>query len=213
MFDLGISHLFSQHFTTEFIGDDKLTANEKLFSSNFSGKRLKDFSTGRYCARKALAKIDCVNAEILMGNDKQPIWPKGYVGSISHSNKLVGAVACKDYQIRSIGLDIETIGKIKPQMWRLLYTKAESEFLNTFTGEDLAYHTTLIFSFKEAFYKLQYPLTKTFLEFTDVEIKHFGSKFELQVLKEFPTKKSLSGTLNLQYLLKKDQLITLCYLA
>ncbi len=213
MFDLGISpHLFSQHFTTEFVGDDELTANEKLFSSKFSGKRLKDFSTGRYCARKALANIGCEKAEILMSNDKQPIWPTGHVGSISHSNSLAGAIVSKDSLIRSIGLDIETIGKIKPEMWRLLYTEAESEFLNTFTGEALAYHTTLLFGFKESFYKLQYPLTKTFLNFTDVEVKYFGNKFELQVLKDFSGKQMLSGTIHLHYVLKKNQLITLCYL-
>lgn len=213
MFDLGISStLFSQHFTVDFVGDEVLTLNEKQATGNFSGKRLQDFSTGRYCARKALAAIGYENAEILVGDDKQPIWPAGYVGSISHSGKLVGAVAGKTSQIISIGLDIETIGKIKPDMWRLLYTEAETCFLNAFSGEELAYYTTLLFSFKESFYKLQFPLTKTFLNFTDVEIKNFGNKFELQILKEFPDKKILSSAISLHYLQKKDQIITLCYL-
>lgn len=213
MFDLDVlPTIFSQYFTADFVGNDVLTLNEKLAVSQFSGKRLKDFSTGRYCARKALANLGVGNAEILMSDDKQPIWPTGYVGSISHSSKLAGAVAAKSSHAKSIGLDIETIGKIKPEMWPLLYTETESKFLNSFTGEELPYYTTLLFSFKEAFYKLQFPLTKTFLEFTDVEIKHFGNKFELQVLKDFPIKQSLSGTLNLHCLLKKDQLITLCYL-
>lgn len=213
MFDLGLSStLFSQYFTADFVGDEELTKNEKQATTQFSGKRLKDFSTGRYCARKALAAIGNDNAEILVGNDKQPIWPKGYVGSISHSGKLVGAVTAKASSVKSIGLDIETIGKIKPEMWRLLYTESEVEFLNSFTGEELAYYTTLLFSFKEAFYKLQHPLTNTFLNFTDVEVKSVGNKFELQVLKDFPEKKSLMGTILLHSHQKKDQLITLCYL-
>ena len=213
MFDLGISStLFSQHFTADFVGDEVLTINEKQAASKFSSKRLQDFSTGRYCARKALAAIGPENAEILVGDDKQPIWPIGYVGSISHSGKLVGAVTGKTSQIRSIGLDIETIGKIKPEMWRLLYTEAETDFLNSFTGEELAYYTTLLFGFKESFYKLQFPLTKTFLNFTDVELKSFGNKFELQVLKDFSGKKPLSNAISLHHLQKKDQLITLCYL-
>lgn len=213
MFDLGLSStLFSQHFTADFVGDDELTINEKQAASQFSGKRLKDFSTGRYCARKALAAIGHENAEILVGDDKQPIWPTGYVGSISHSGKLVGAVAAKASRVKSIGLDIETIGKIKPDMWQLLYTEDETDFLNSFTGEELAYYTTLLFSFKESFYKLQFPLTKTFLNFTDVEVKYFGNKFELQVLKEFSGKKTLSDAIPLHHLQKKDQIITLCYL-
>lgn len=213
MFDLGLSPtLFSQHFTANFVSDKVLILNEKRLTNNFSDKRIKDFSTGRFCARKALAAIGHENAEILMGDDKQPIWPDGYIGSISHSAKLVGAVTAKAAHIRSIGLDIETIGKIKPEMWRIIYTDSEAEFLNTFTGEELAYYTILLFSFKEAFYKLQFPLTKTFLEFTDVEIKYRGNKFELQVLKDFPAKKSLAGSLHLHHLSQKDQLITLCYL-
>jgi 4'-phosphopantetheinyl transferase EntD len=213
MFDLGLSPtLFSQYFTADFVGDEELTIHEKQATNRFSDKRLKDFSTGRYCARKALAAIGHENAEILIGNDRQPIWPTGYVGSISHSGKLVGAIAAKTSHVRSIGLDIETIGKIKPEMWRLLYTEAEVEFLNSFTGEELAYYITLLFSFKESFYKLQHPLTKTFLNFTDVEIKNVGNKFELQVLKDFPEKRTLLGTILLQSNQQKDQLVTLCYL-
>jgi 4'-phosphopantetheinyl transferase EntD len=213
MFDPGLlPPLFSQHFTTEFVVDDELTANEKSYTTTFSGKRLKDFSTGRYCARKALVDLGCTDTEILMGDYKQPIWPKGYVGSISHSGKLVGAVTAKASKVKSIGLDIETIGKIKPEMWRLLYTEAESDFLNSFTGEEQAYYTTLIFSYKEAFYKLQYPLTKTFLNFTDAEVKAIGNVFELQILKEFSDKNLLSSRIYLHHLQKKDQVITLCYL-
>jgi 4'-phosphopantetheinyl transferase EntD len=213
MFDLVLSpKMFSHYFTEDFVGDEELTINEKRAASRFSGKRLKDFSTGRYCARKALAAMGYENVEILVGDDKQPIWPTGYVGSISHSAKLVGAVAAKTSQVKSIGLDIESIGKIKPEMWRILYTEAEIDFLNSFTGEELAYYTTLLFSFKESFYKLQFPLTKTFLNFTDVEVKSFGNKFELQVLKEFSGNKLLSETITLHHLQEKDQLITLCYL-
>ncbi len=213
MFDLSFSpNVFSQYFTADFVGDDELTESEMQIINNFSGKRLKDFSTGRYCARKALVAIGYENAEILMGDEKQPIWPTGYVGSISHSAKLVGAIAATSSHIKSIGLDIETIGKIKPEMWKLLYTESEIKFLNQFGDEELAYHTTLIFSFKESFYKLQFPLTNTYLDFKDVEVVNVGNKFELQVLKVFPAKKSLSGSLHLHHLLKKDQLITLCYL-
>jgi 4'-phosphopantetheinyl transferase EntD len=213
MFDFGISPTpFSQHFTADFVGDEELTLNEKKVASSFSGKRIKDFSTGRYCARRALANIGYENAEILVGDERQPIWPTGYVGSISHSSKLAGAVVGKAAQLGSIGLDIETIGKIKPDMWRLLYTATETQFLAGFTGEELAYYTTLLFGFKESFYKLQYPLTNTFLNFTDVEVVNFGNNFELRVLKEFLGRNLLPDAISLYYVEEKDQLITLCYL-
>ena len=214
MFDFGTSpNLLSQHFTSTFVGDEVLTPNEKQAASRFSDKRLKDFSTGRHCARKALGNLGCENAEILIGDDKQPIWPPGYVGSISHSGKLAGAVVSHASKIKSVGLDIETIGKITPEMWELLYTDKEKELLSSFIGEKLAHYTTLLFSFKESFYKLQFPLTHTYLNFTDVEIRNCGNKFELAVINGLYNKEPFFKPVQLYHIKQKNQVITLCYLA
>ena len=48
----------------------------------FSLKRLSDFSTGRYCAIKALEQLGIQDAIIPIGEDRAPIWPEGIVGSI-----------------------------------------------------------------------------------------------------------------------------------
>ena len=213
MFDLSFSPtLFSQHFTSTFVGAEELTANEKLLTGTFSNKRLKDFSTGRFCARKALAQIGYGPDDILMGDDKQPLWPSGTIGSISHSKYLTGAVVGLASQFRSIGLDVETMGKITAEMWRMLYTETEQDFLNSCPYQDLAYYTTLLFSFKESFYKLQFPLTHTFLEFTDVEVAFTNQKFQLKVLKQFPGIELLPESIPLFYRQDNEEVITLCYL-
>lgn len=213
MIDIGISSsLFSSYFTTTFVGPEELTANEKLLTTKFADKRLKDFSTGRFCARKAMELIGYEPCEILMGTDKQPIWPKGIVGSISHTSKLTGAVVGLNGQIRAIGVDIEAIGKINTEMWRLLYTEKEKDLLNSLPPEQIAYYTTLFFSFKESFYKMQHPLTNTYLDFIDVEISRLDDQFIIKVLKQFSESNLLPTATSLHYQQEKNQIITWCYL-
>jgi 4'-phosphopantetheinyl transferase EntD len=137
----------------------------------FSPKRLADFSTGRYCAIKALEQLEIQGAVIPIGEDRAPIWPEGIVGSISHCDSLTGAIVAKSSDHSSLGLDIEEIGRVTPDLWDLVFTENEKNFLFGLSEENMLVKSTAIFSIKEAFYKFQYPLTKTFLDFLDVEVE------------------------------------------
>jgi len=204
------SNIFSQYFTDEFVGSEHLTDNEKVITPKFSIKRLKEFSTGRFCARQALMELGYAPTDILKGTDNEPLWPDGITGSISHSGQFTGAIVGSTSNFTAIGIDIETIGKITSDMWDILYTPAEQQFLNAFASKQLAFYTTLIFSFKESFYKMQFPLTKTFLEFTDVEVNLHKNIFEVKIIKEFAPS-VLLPTSFLLYHQQKNQVITLCY--
>jgi 4'-phosphopantetheinyl transferase EntD len=136
----------------------------------FSLKRLSDFSTGRYCAIKALEQLGIQDAIIPIGEDRAPIWPEGIVGSISHCDSLTGAIVAKRSDHISLGLDIEEIGRVTPDLWDLVFTEKEKNYLTILSDKNKLVQSTAIFSIKEAFYKFQYPLTKTFLDFLDVEV-------------------------------------------
>jgi 4'-phosphopantetheinyl transferase EntD len=136
----------------------------------FSPKRLADFSTGRFCALKALEQLGKQDAIIPIGEDRAPIWPKGIVGSISHCDRLTGAIVAKSSDHISIGLDIEEIGRVTRDLWDLVFTENEKNYLSGLSEEDILVQSTAIFSIKEAFYKFQHPLTKTFLDFLEVEV-------------------------------------------
>lgn len=142
----------------------------------FSPKRLADFSTGRYCAIKALEQLGIQDAIIPMGEDRAPIWPEGIVGSISHCDSLTGAIVAKSADHISLGLDIEEIGRVTPDLWDLVFTENEKSYLFGLSDEDLLVQSTAMFSIKEAFYKFQYPITKTFLDFLEVEVDLPGFK-------------------------------------
>lgn len=136
----------------------------------FSQKRLSDFSTGRYCALKALEQLGMKDVIISIGPNREPIWPEGVVGSISHCDTLAGAIVAKKSDHISLGLDIEEIGRVTPDLWDLVFTENEKNYLSQLSDEDKRVQSTAIFSIKEAFYKFQHPLTKTFLDFLDVEV-------------------------------------------
>ena len=211
--DFGFSDTyFEQYFTDDFSNEGVLTSNEKLLIKGVSEKRIRDFSSGRYCAKEVLGKLGEANSEILIGSEKEPLWPKGFVGSISHAKDLVGAVASKSTQLVSIGLDIEKIGRVKKVMWRAIFTPIEQEFLNTLSEVDELFYTTLYFSMKESFYKLQHPITKKYLGFTDVELRHQNGVFNLKVIKEFKGKELLPASTDINYGRHNDKVISICFM-
>ena len=162
------------HNTQSFFSPNKngspLNNNGLNPNHKFSPKRLSDFSTGRYCAMKALDQLWMKDVIIPIGPNREPIWPEGIVGSISHCDSLTGAIVAKKSDHISLGLDIEEIGRVTPDLWDLVFTENEKVYLSSLNGRKLEEQSTAIFSIKEAFYKFQHPLTKTFLDFLDEEV-------------------------------------------
>jgi 4'-phosphopantetheinyl transferase EntD len=140
------------------------------FNNQYSPKRLAEFSSGRYCAIKALEQLGIKDVLIPIGEHRAPIWPEGIVGSISHCDSLTGAIVAKNSDHISLGLDIEEFGRVTPDLWDFVFTQNEKRYLSTLSEKEILVQSTAIFSIKEAFYKFQHPLTKIYLDFLDVEI-------------------------------------------
>jgi phosphopantetheine--protein transferase-like protein len=185
---------------------DALTSNEKKLTTGFAQKRHDHFNTGRYCAKMALSEIEVGNYEILKGEEGEPIWPEGFVGSISHTNGFYVAVVALRKRIKAIGLDIERIGKITNEMWNTIFTPHEQAFLKSKDVSEYAYYSTLFFSLKESFYKAQYPITKEKLWFTDLEVVIENDSYQIIVLKEFEGKHLLPQPMKF-FIEKRDDFI------
>ena len=173
-----------------------------------SQKRLADFSTGRYCAIKALEQLGINNSIIPIGKDREPIWPEGIVGSISHCDSLTGAIVAKSSDHISLGLDIEEIGRVTPDLWDLVFTENEKNYLSGLSEENMLVQSTAFFSIKEAFYKFQHPLTKTFLDFLDVEVVMPGLN-QVKVLVETIEPSSIIRRNKVMYLIENECIISL----
>lgn len=198
-------------FTDELIDLNILRTEEMEQVKGFSTNRLKEFFTGRALAKKGLKAWGCENLQVLRGPDGEPLWPDGFIGSISHCKSVVGAAIGKSDQIKSIGIDIEKIGKVKKDIWNSVFTENEQCFVNKLNpGEQLKY-TVLYFSLKEAFYKMQYPLTKEKMWFTDVEFTFKNNTIQVYIRKDIELLKTIPAP-TFKFEVYKGHVFTSCIL-
>src|SRR5208283_6057556 len=88
-------------------GPGTLDAREARFVRGASARRVADFATGRRCARSALLKLGLTPESILVGPYREPVWPEGIVGSITHCPGFYAAALAHRRDLRSIGIDAE----------------------------------------------------------------------------------------------------------
>ena len=133
-------------------------------------RRRREFEAGRFYARLALTSIGCSEAALPRGADRAPIWPAGFVGSISHCEGFCGAIAAKQNDFISVGLDIDTAWPIEHDLHDLIGTKDEIDIAENALPSSRGIIAKMIFVAKEAVFKAYWPKTHHFLEFGDVRI-------------------------------------------
>ena len=132
--------------------------------------RQQEFVAGRHLARALSDQLGLPPAPLRRADDRAPIWPIDRTGSLSHADTLCAAAVGKRGTIQSIGVDVETIGRVEEKLWPTLFTEKEADYFSSLAPDTVALETTLFFSAKESFYKCQYPLTKEWVGFQDVAI-------------------------------------------
>jgi 4'-phosphopantetheinyl transferase EntD len=134
-------------------------------------KRRREFTTGRECARGALAALGIAAAPILRGYRGAPLWPDGIVGSITHCAGYCAAAVARTQDLLTIGLDAEPNAALPGGVLELVSLPAERARLRELAvaapgiGWD-----RLLFCAKEAVYKAWFPLTGRWLGFADADI-------------------------------------------
>jgi 4'-phosphopantetheinyl transferase EntD len=133
-------------------------------------KRVQEFAAGRLCARRALARFGITRGVLRAAADRQPLWPAGFLGSITHTDGFCAAVAAERSALQGLGLDSEVAGAVKAPLWPSICIAAELDWLRHWPTEARPQAATLVFAAKEAFYKAQYPLTGEFMSFSDLQV-------------------------------------------
>jgi 4'-phosphopantetheinyl transferase EntD len=134
-------------------------------------KRIEEFAAGRACARRALAEFGVVGYALEVGSARQPCWPDGFVGSITHTAGYCAAAVAPDITVRGLGIDCENLGDVHAGLWPSICTDAEIDWIRSLPDADRGVAAAIIFSAKEAFYKCQYPTTREPLGFHDVRVE------------------------------------------
>ncbi len=100
-----------------------------------------------------------------------PRWPAGVTGSVSHSGSLCVVVVATRERVRGVGVDVEPAEPLERELWPEICTGGERSWLEAQSESERGSWARWFFSAKEAVYKMQSPLTGTFLEFHDVTLR------------------------------------------
>jgi 4'-phosphopantetheinyl transferase EntD len=147
---------------------DPLHPDEEAYlaARGMRGRREDDFRRGRTCARRALNGLGLAALPILPSSGRDPIWPSGVVGSITHAEGLAAAAVAMGDQILGLGLDAERLDRAGADLVPLIASAEEALLWSSaWGGRDWL---TALFSAKEAVFKATFPRTRQFLEFHDV---------------------------------------------
>lgn len=196
--DTWIAPLFSGEVATAeacpSLVDHELYPEELAVIARAVPKRRAEFGTARLCARYALSSLGFNSIPLVPQQDGAPRWPPGASGSMSHTTGYCGAAVARSDLVRSLGLDVERDRELDVEVVETLCTPHERRVLAS--RRRARQDAIVYFGAKEAFYKLQFPLTRTFLDFQDVEVAvEFDSgTFSVRVLRPHPHALTLEAT-------------------
>ena len=147
-------------------------AEENYFSQLSSVSRKEHYRSGRICAGEVLSKLGTIGQPVLRDpQTREPLWPEGISGAITHSGNWAAAAAGKTSDVLGIGIDLEDLERqVDSRISRHVCIPEEQKWLQECEEECLEQNLKIIFSAKESIFKAFFPYTRTYLHFHDARI-------------------------------------------
>jgi 4'-phosphopantetheinyl transferase EntD len=134
-------------------------------------KRRWEFTVGRLCARRALARLGNPPVPILAGSRGAPCWPPSFVGSITHCPGYRAAAVAPITLLSALGVDAEPNVPLPEGVLASVASPHEASAIDSLLWRMPGIRwDTLLFSAKEAVYKAWFPLTGRSLGFDGARI-------------------------------------------
>ncbi|MEU6512148.1 4'-phosphopantetheinyl transferase superfamily protein [Streptomyces sp. NPDC046942] len=134
-------------------------------------KRRREFAAVRGCARRAMEKLGVPAQPVVSGERGAPVWPAGLIGSMTHCDGYCAAVLARASDLLSLGIDAEPHGPLPEGVGKTVCLPAESVRLTRLAARRPDVHwDRILFSAKESVYKAWFPLTRTWLDFSEADI-------------------------------------------
>ena len=187
-------------------------AEENYFSQLSSVSRKEHYRSGRICAGEVLSKLGTIGQPVLRDpQTREPLWPEGISGAITHSGNWAAAAAGKTSDVSGIGIDLEDLERqVDFRISRHVCIPEEQKWLQE-CGEDfLEQNLKIIFSAKESIFKAFFPYTRTYLHFHDARILMEQTLFQKSKYDSLSKKEknSKSEKFEFVYLLLNDKVIS-----
>jgi len=151
--------------------DDELYPEERAYIAHAVPTRRAEFGTARVLARRAMSELGIDPCPLVPHADRSPRWPADVIGSISHTQGHCFVAVARSARVRALGLDAEQDAGLGRNLEAMICTEGERRWLKALPDDRRDRAGMVLFSAKEAFYKCQYPTTRTFLDFQEVEIQ------------------------------------------
>lgn len=157
---------------------DELTPVEKSQIGDVCGKRYAEFAAGRSQARQLIAALTGVAETLLIGEFRQPLWPRAVIGSISHADNYCAVAVAPRSVVDGIGIDVEAYEDLDVDVAEVVLTDNEQAATQAIdamllqSGREALGGKShkLIFSIKEAIYKCCYPRVQAFIDFKQCNV-------------------------------------------
>jgi 4'-phosphopantetheinyl transferase EntD len=115
--------------TFEDVRGEAVFPGEEDLVANAVEVRRREFVTARRCAREALAKLGYEPAPIRVGPKREPRWPVGVVGSITHTTGFRAAAVALRSVLASVGIDTEQNDRLPDGIEEAITVPGEPEML------------------------------------------------------------------------------------
>lgn len=149
-------------------------------------KRQAEFLGGRIAAREALAARGLPGCIPGTGEKREPLWPPGWTGSITHSHNVAMAVVLPSSPDlpNGVGLDIEPVLDLKLllEIRHSVMDGAEADLLLSSTTMSFNEGGTLLLSAKESLFKALFYQVGDWFDFDAARLTSFDDEvFTLQL--------------------------------
>jgi 4'-phosphopantetheinyl transferase EntD len=149
---------------------DPLHPEEAATVAGAMEKRRLELTLSRHCARRALRALGAPTGPLLPGPAREPRWPAGVRGSITHCPGLCAAAVAWASQVGSLGIDAEPNEALPEGVADMVTLPEERTWLGRAPDTGIAWDR-LVFSAKESVYKTWFPLTGRWLGFEEARLR------------------------------------------
>lgn len=178
------------------LDESRLWPEERAALGEVVDGRRWDWVMGRRCARRAIETLGLEPSPVLSGERREPLWPGGVVGAITHTAGYAAAAVARAGEVVALGIDAEPDEPLPQGVLRRVALEAEQEWIAAWKpgAATVGHIDRLLFSAKESIYKAWYPVAGTWLGFDDalVRVDIETSTFEAEILVDGPLR-SLTG--------------------
>ncbi len=144
-------------------------------------RRRQAFRLGRAAAHAALRTLGRDDGPVLPGPGREPRWPPGIVGSISHTAELGVALAGRGSETDGVGIDVEA-RRHAPELADQVPRPEERAWLDRIDPAGRADAELALFSAKESIFKAFYPRVGTLFGFEAASLQPSGQGYSARLV-------------------------------